>query len=409
MPVLSSQQQEAQLDTAFNFNSTVHGGDLLVSESCSYRVQSFLGQGTFGTVAKYVRINDMKSVAIKMMNTDDNYVQAELEVAALKRLQSLNPDRCNIVRWYEDFVDQGHLCLVFEHLDTSLFDYMKERQFHPLPLKHIRPIVHQLANALHHLKAAKIIHADLKLENVMLVNQQQEPFRVKVIDFGLSAPESGHAVGSYVQSRPYRSPEVILGLTLSWTIDMWSLGCIAAFLYLGHLLYFGNSEYDVIRNITQVQGQPPDRLLSAGCKTDCFFQRNGNYLWKLKTPEQFQRETGITATKPMSNFSSLNDLLHTRLLSSHRGTDRYPEKKDVCMFVDMLKEMLQLDVAKRITPLQLMQHQFTSLGHITHLYPYSHYVRSSVQVMNACQIRKCGKAVRASRRQCTALKSQQHS
>ena len=62
----------------------------------------------------------------------------------------------------------------------------------------------QIAHALKHLKAAGIVHADLKLDNVMLVDQLREPYRVKLIDFGLARQVSTAKWGSYVQTRPYR-------------------------------------------------------------------------------------------------------------------------------------------------------------------------------------------------------------
>lgn len=65
-------------------------------------------------------------------------------------------------------------------------------------------IIFQLANALHHLRTAGIVHADLKLENVMLVNHAQEPFRVKLIDFGLAGKASAAKQGACLQSLPYR-------------------------------------------------------------------------------------------------------------------------------------------------------------------------------------------------------------
>lgn len=79
-------------------------------------------------------------------------------------------------------------------------------------------ITFQLANALNHLKAARIIHADLKLENVMLVNQQLEPYRVKVIDFGLATSVRFAKVGAYIQTRPFR----------------WVTGAINPVLDMGH-------------------------------------------------------------------------------------------------------------------------------------------------------------------------------
>ncbi len=62
----------------------------------------------------------------------------------------------------------------------------------------------QLSVALHYLRASKIIHADLKLENVMLVNHAQEPYRVKLIDFSLALEFSETKLGSYIQSCSYR-------------------------------------------------------------------------------------------------------------------------------------------------------------------------------------------------------------
>ncbi|XP_039977780.1 homeodomain-interacting protein kinase 1-like [Xiphias gladius] len=222
-------------------------GGRLASDSSFYLVQSFLGQGTFGKVVKCLRMTDMKTVAIKMIKIHgSNVKQTNEEVDVLLKLKSLDSDKCNLVRWYQVFTDTGHVCLEFEHLDKSLSDFMKERGFKPLLLKQIRPIILQLANALDHLKASGIIHADLKLENVMLVDHLQAPYRVKVIDFGLACDVSAAKLGSYIQTRPYRSPEIILGLPFTEAIDMWSLGCMAATLYLGTLLYPGMSQYDMV-------------------------------------------------------------------------------------------------------------------------------------------------------------------
>lgn len=62
----------------------------------------------------------------------------------------------------------------------------------------------KLATALDYLKAIQVIHADLKLENIMLVNHAQVPFKVKLIDFGLASENSAVVLGSQVQTRFYR-------------------------------------------------------------------------------------------------------------------------------------------------------------------------------------------------------------
>ncbi|MED6282334.1 Homeodomain-interacting protein kinase 2, partial [Xenoophorus captivus] len=82
-----------------------------------------------------------------------------------------------------------------------------------------------------------------------------------------------------------RAPEIILGLPFCEAIDMWSLGCVIAELFLGWPLYPGASEYDQIRYISQTQGLPAEYLLSAGTKTTRFFnrERDSTYpLWRLK-------------------------------------------------------------------------------------------------------------------------------
>lgn len=72
-------------------------------------------------------------------------------------------------------------------------------------------------------------------------------FRVKVIDFGSASHVSKTVCNTYLQSRYYRAPEIILGLPFCEAIDMWSLGCVVAELFLGWPLYPGSSEYDQIR------------------------------------------------------------------------------------------------------------------------------------------------------------------
>uniref|UniRef100_A0AAQ4NR15 Protein kinase domain-containing protein n=1 Tax=Gasterosteus aculeatus aculeatus TaxID=481459 RepID=A0AAQ4NR15_GASAC len=94
-----------------------------------------------------------------------------------------------------------------------------------------------------------ILHADLKLDNVMLVNHQDEPFRVKLIDFGLAMPASEAREGMIAQPIAYQAPEVSLGLPISEAIDMWSLGCALASLFLYQDIFIGESLYDVMNTV----------------------------------------------------------------------------------------------------------------------------------------------------------------
>ncbi|KAK9535852.1 hypothetical protein VZT92_008207 [Zoarces viviparus] len=364
-------------------NSVVVGA-LLRSRFSEYLVESVLGQGTFGTVAKCRRIADRKTVAIKMMKNQNQLAKAE--VAVLSKLRCLDSDKCNLVRWHRSFLSNDHICLEFEHLDKSLYDFMVGRNGQPLHIKEIRPIVQQLANALDHLKTAGIIHADLKLENIMLVNHAQEPFRVKVIDFGLASDVSAAKLGSYLQSLPYRSPEIILGLPFTEVIDMWSLGIIAAALYLGFFPFPGSNDYDMMRCIVEVIGQPPNTMLTLGSKTGRYFQQDHdttNSTWTLKAPEQFWKESGIQSKETRAlKLRSLYDLLHIRAIGGETMADRGAESCDMLDFVDLLIRMLHLEAAKRITPRQVLKHQFTSMCNMGWMYHLSSYVRSSSELLN---------------------------
>jgi dual specificity protein kinase YAK1 len=84
---------------------------------------------------------------------------------------------------------------------------------------------------------------------------RKDNLNVKIIDLG-SACFEGFAIFQYIQSRYYRSPEVLLGLPYDTAIDMWSLGCICAELFLGIPIFPGNSEYDQLSRIIEILGPP---------------------------------------------------------------------------------------------------------------------------------------------------------
>ncbi|EOA96638.1 Homeodomain-interacting protein kinase 4, partial [Anas platyrhynchos] len=131
--------------------------------------------------------------------------------------------------------------------------------FSPLPVRHIRTIVAQVLVALAKLKELAIIHADLKPENIMLVDHARHPFRVKLVDFGSACifSEVCFIKEPYIQTRFYRAPEILLGLPFCEKMDMWSLGCVVAELHLGRPLYPGRNEDEQVRYICKTQGLPP--------------------------------------------------------------------------------------------------------------------------------------------------------
>lgn len=356
----------------------------------AYEVLEFLGRGTFGQVVKCWKKGTNEIVAIKILKNHPSYArQGQIEVSILTRLSHENADEFNFVRAYECFQHKNHTCLVFEMLEQNLYDFLKQNKFQPLPLKYIRPVTQQVLTALLKLKSLHLIHADLKPENIMLVDPVQFPYRVKVIDFGSASHVSKAVCSTYLQSRYYRAPEILLGLPFCEAIDMWSLGCVIAELFLGWPLYPGSSEYDQIRYISQTQGLPAEHMLTAATKTTRFFireQTDSNYpFWRLKTPEEHEKETNIKSKEARKYiFNCLDDMIQINVPTDLEGSELLAEKIDRKEFIDLLKRMLTLDQDRRITPGEALNHPFITMAHLIEYAPSSK-VKQSVTAMEICR------------------------
>ena len=163
------------------------------------------GEGLLDKWSKCWKKGTSEIVAIKILKNHPSYArQGQIEVSILSRLSQENADEFNFVRAYECFQHKNHTCLVFEMLEQNLYDFLKQNKFQPLPLKYIRPITQQVLTALLKLKNLGLIHADLKPENIMLVDPVRFPYRVKVIDFGSASHVSKAVCSTYLQSRYYR-------------------------------------------------------------------------------------------------------------------------------------------------------------------------------------------------------------
>ncbi|XP_061100602.1 homeodomain-interacting protein kinase 3 isoform X1 [Conger conger] len=365
--------------------------EVLCSMKNTYEVLDFLGRGTFGQVVKCWKRGTSDVVAVKILKNHPSYArQGQIEVGILARLSSENADENNLVRAFECFQHRNHTCLVFEMLEQNLYDFLKQNKFSPLPLKVIRPILQQVATALKKLKSLGLIHADLKPENIMLVDPVRQPYRVKVIDFGSASHVSKAVCSTYLQSRYYRAPEIILGLPFCEAIDMWSLGCVIAELFLGWPLYPGALEYDQIRYISQTQGLPGEQILNAGTKTARFFCRESESpyaAWRLKTTEEHETETAMKSKEARKYiFSCLDDIAHVNMVMNLEGSDLMAEKADRGEFVSLLKKMLLIDAEKRIVPAEVLAHPFVNMQHLLD-FPHSNHVKSCFHIMDLCRLR----------------------
>ena len=164
-----------------------------------------------------------ESCAIKIIKNDPSYYnQSKTEVMMLQRLSSQfkgEEDGVHVVKLHSKFDHANHLCLVFEQLRENLFEVLESNGYKGLSLNTVRPIIIQVLTTLKACAKAGIVHCDLKPENILMV---KPPHHIKLIDFG-SACEEHNTVYSYIQSRYYRAPEVLLGVEYTCMIDMWSL------------------------------------------------------------------------------------------------------------------------------------------------------------------------------------------
>lgn len=234
-----------------------------------------------------------------------------------------------MVNFTQSFYFRSHLCISTELLDMNLYELIKAHAFRGFSIRIIRRFTKQILSSLSMLKQHKVIHCDLKPENILLRHPLHA--EIKVIDFGSSCFEN-EKVYTYIQSRFYRSPEVILGMTYGLPIDMWSVGCILAELYTGVPIFPGENEQEQLACIMEVFGPPEKHLIEKSTRKKLFFDSMG---------------------KP-------------RLTVSSKGRRRRPSSKtlqqaikcDDEAFLDFLSRCLRWDPDRRMKPDEAIRHEF---------------------------------------------------
>ncbi|EEH35443.2 serine/threonine-protein kinase ppk15 [Paracoccidioides lutzii Pb01] len=344
--------------------------DILGSEEANhknrYLILDVLGQGTFGQVVKCQNLKTQEVVAVKVVKNRTAYFnQSMMEVSVLDLINSKldKNDDHHLLRLRDTFIHRQHLCLVFELLSVNLYELIKQNQFRGLSTTLVRVFTQQLLNGLSLLNKARLIHCDLKPENILLKNLES-PI-IKIIDFG-SACDERQTVYTYIQSRFYRSPEVLLGLPYSSAIDMWSLGCIVVELFLGLPLFPGSSEYNQVSRITEMLGMPPNWMLEMGKQAGEFFEKTqdefGRRSYRLKSMEQYSREhnTKEQPSKKYFQATTLPEIIRSysmpRKNMKQAEIDR--EMNNRVAFIDFVRGLLNINPLERWSPQQAKLHPF---------------------------------------------------
>lgn len=311
-----------------------------------YEVLKVIGKGSFGQVVKAFDHKTQTHVALKMVRNEKRFHrQAAEEIRILEHLRKQDKDSTmNVIHMLENFTFRNHICMTFELLSMNLYELIKKNKFQGFSLPLVRKFAHSILQCLDALHKNRIIHCDLKPENILL--KQQGRSGIKVIDFGSSCYEH-QRVYTYIQSRFYRAPEVILGSRYGMPIDMWSLGCILAELLTGYPLLPGEDEADQLACIIELLGMPAQKLLDASKRAKNFVSSKG-----------YPRYCTVTTLPDGSAVLNAG--------RSRRGKVRGPPaSKDLSvalkgcddqLFLDFLKQCLEWDPALRMTPSQALRH-----------------------------------------------------
>ncbi|XP_055390575.1 serine/threonine-protein kinase minibrain isoform X2 [Condylostylus longicornis] len=319
-----------------------------------YEIDSLIGKGSFGQVVKAYDHEEQCHVAIKIIKNKKPFLnQAQIEVKLLEMMNRADAEnKYYIVKLKRHFMWRNHLCLVFELLSYNLYDLLRNTNFRGVSLNLTRKFAQQLCTALLFLSTPElnIIHCDLKPENILLCNPKRSA--IKIVDFGSSC-QLGQRIYQYIQSRFYRSPEVLLGIPYDLAIDMWSLGCILVEMHTGEPLFSGCNEIDQMNKIVEVLGMPPKYLLDQAHKTRKFFDKltDGSYVLK-------KSQNGRKYKPPGSR--KLHDILgvETGGPGGRRLDELGHSVSDYLKFKDLILRMLDYDPKTRVTPYYALQHNF---------------------------------------------------
>jgi len=255
-------------------------------------------------------------------------------------------------------------------LSLNLYELLKNTQFRGVSLNLIRKFAKQILKALQFLAQpdVDIIHCDLKPENILLRHPKRSA--VKVIDFGSSC-KSNQQMYSYIQSRFYRSPEVMLGLPYTVSIDMWSLGCILVEMHTGEPLFSGSDQFDQIQKLVEVLGMIPREMIDKSPEKHRvqFFDQSSNqsdvWLLKQKAGDSGGPRKSTARLLSRSEISrSLSDIVGANDGGprSSRRDEAGHTPADYGLFINLIQRMLEYDPSGRIKPEEALRHPFILEG-----------------------------------------------
>ncbi|KAK4750975.1 hypothetical protein SAY87_004457 [Trapa incisa] len=282
-----------------------------------YHVTEYLGSAAFSKAVQAHDLHTGMDVCMKIIkNNKDFFDQSLDEIKLLKYINKHDPgDKYHILRLYDYFYYREHLLIVCELLKANLYEFHKFNResggevYFTMP--RLQSITIQCLEALQFLHGLGLIHCDLKPENILVKSYSR--CEVKVIDLGSSCFETDHLC-SYVQSRSYRAPEVILGLPYDKKIDIWSLGCILAELCTGNVLFQNDSPATLLARVIGIIGHIDQGMLAKGRDTYKYFSKNHMLYEKNQDTNRLEylipKKTSLRHRLPMGDQGFIEFVAH---------------------------------------------------------------------------------------------------
>jgi dual specificity protein kinase YAK1 len=270
---------------------------------------------------------------------------------------SLTPDELthfSVIRGH--FFWSNRLCIVLDLLWMDLSAVLAKKQFAGVSLAIVQSVARQLFESAKILTNHGIVHSDLKPENLLL--EADSSPRIHISDFG-HARSFAAPCSSYTQSRYYRSPEVVLGYLHNQAIDIWSIGCILAELFLGLPLFAGQNQIQLLEFHRQFLGPfPPEFIRDAPLRSQ-FFSESGF----LKSEAVYCRERGESVARRFVCFRETR--LENVIMKLTRGIGRDARERDLIrqkreLLLDLLWKCFVYVPERRITAEEGLAHPFVT-------------------------------------------------
>ena len=314
-----------------------------------YQILGYLGNAAFSKAVKCLDTKDNVLVCLKIIENNKNYFDQSLDEIKVLNFVNSNgdPDELNFLKAIDFFYYKEHLIIVTELLKDNLYDFydylLKNKIEDYFNLSRIQAIAKQVLISLKYLHSLHLIHCDLKPENILL--KKISNAEVKVIDFG-SSNYIYDASSSYIQSRSYRAPEVIMGCNYDYKIDIWSLGCILAELYSKTVLFQSDSVHSLLARVIGIIGPIPEWMYEKGTNSSGMFCPEKLLFMEAEAVNDSNPNISTTSTgkKKMHVIVPKRTLIKNRL---------HCEDKP---FIEFIRYLLKIDPNERPTAEEALNH-----------------------------------------------------